>query len=341
MIKEIDNRIEWEGFLKECKEKTFLHSWNWGEFQKLMGSRIWRLGIYQDSSLLAIFSASIVRAKRGSFLLVEHGPIINPKAESQKPKILEEILEYLKELGKKEKVGFTRVCPIWERTEENEKAFKELGFRDAQIHIRPEVSWVLNIDKSEDELLRDMRKTTRYLIRQAGNNPDIEIIKSVNPFDVEIFNNIYQQTGERAHFVPFSLNYLKKEFESFLKNDQALLFLGKYKGEVVAGAMIIFWQDSAFYHQGASLRKYAKIPVSYLLQWEAIKEAKTRGLKEYSFWGIASNNKTNHPWKGLTLFKQGFGGERKEYVKTQDYIISSKYWLNYIVEKVRKKKRGF
>jgi hypothetical protein len=36
----------------------------------------------------------------------------------------------------------------------------------------------------------------------------------------------------------------------------------------------------------------------------------------------------------------GFGGEQKEYVKTQDLIISPKYWLNYIIEKARKIKRG-
>ncbi len=341
MIKEINSKAEWEGFLEECREKTFLHSWNWGEFQKAMGNRICRFGVYDSDSLLAVCSASLVKARRGIFLLVEHGPATKLKMKNEKLKILEEILEYLKKIGKAEKAGFIRVCPIWERTPDNEMIFENLGFRNAPIHIRPEVSWILRLNKTEDELLRGMRKTTRYLIRQASNNQDIKIIKSENPADVEIFNKVYQKTGERAHFVPFSLNYLKKEFQSFLKDDQALLFLGKYKEEVVAGAMIIFWQGSAFYHQGASLRKYAKIPVSYLLQWEAIKEAKARGLKAYSFWGIAGDDRPNHPWRGLTLFKRGFGGEREEYVKTQDYLMSSKYWLNYVVEKARKKKRGF
>ncbi|MBU1046089.1 peptidoglycan bridge formation glycyltransferase FemA/FemB family protein [Patescibacteria group bacterium] len=341
MIKKIDSQTEWEEFLEGCEEKTFLHSWNWGEFLKIMGDKIWRFGVYENDSLLAVCLVSLVRAKRGSFLLVEHGPIVKPKAKSQKPKVLGEILEYLKNLAKREGVGFVRVCPIWERTADNETTFKELGFRNAPIHVRPEVSWVLDIDKSEEDLLRDMRKTTRYLIRRAIQNSEIEIIKSKNVSDIEVFNKIYQQTEKRAHFVPFSLDYLKEEFQAFIKDEQALLFLGKYKNEPIAGAMIIFWQDSAFYHQGASLRKYAKIPVSYFLQWEAIKEAKVRGLKNYSFWGIAPNDNPNHPWRGLTLFKQGFGGERKEYVKTQDYLISSKYWLNYVVEKVRKKRRGF
>ena len=31
-IKEITNKSEWESFLLQCTEKTFLQSWNWGEF---------------------------------------------------------------------------------------------------------------------------------------------------------------------------------------------------------------------------------------------------------------------------------------------------------------------
>ena len=47
-----------------------------------------------------------------------------------------------------------------------------------------------------------------------------------------------------------------------------------------------------------------------------------------------------HPWYGLSLFKMGFGGRSKEYIKSQDFVISQKYWLNYIIEKLRKFKRG-
>ena len=64
-------------------------------------------------------------------------------------------------------------------------------------------------------------------------------------------------------------------------------------------------------------------------------------MRYYSFWGIAPEDELNHPWKGLTLFKKGFGGRAEEYVKTQDFIISKKYWFNYIIERLRKTKRGF
>jgi len=194
-----------------------------------------------------------------------------------------------------------------------------------------------------------MRKTTRYLIRQALKNKEIEILKSERIEDLEEFNKIYQETAKRHRFVPFSFDYLKNEFSAFKDDKQILILLGKYRGEIVSGGIFIFWQKIGFYHHGASLQKYPKIPTSYLMIWEAIREAKSRGCQKFNFWGIApvSSNiepRTSgfwkHPWAGLTLFKMGFGGERKEYVKTQDFPISNKYWFCYLIERIRRKKRG-
>jgi len=367
-IREINNKQIWEDFLLQCKDKTFLDSWNWGEFQKMTGSKIWRFGAYKDKELISIALVIKVEAKRGTFLFVPHGPVIKKSSDVGS---LEVLLGELREIARKENCSFIRISPIWQKSEENIKIFEDLGFRDAPIHMHPEITWELDISPSEEELLMNMRKTTRYLIRQGLKNKDIEVIQSQDIKDVEKFNKLYQETVVRHHFAPFSLNYLKNEFLAFNSDNQILIFLGRYKGEIISSAMIIFWQDIAFYHQGASSHKYSKIPVSYLLQWEAIKQAKKRNCKTYNFWGIApcfteakqGNSKSqapnskqipstkfqtnpkhqipkSHPWYGLTLFKMGFGGSKKEYVKTQDFVLSKKYWLNYIVEKIRKHKRG-
>ena len=120
-----------------------------------------------------------------------------------------------------------------------------------------------------------------------------------------------------------------------------MLFFGKYQGRIISSALIIFWQKIGFYHQAALLPQYHKIPAAYLLQWEAIKEAKKRGCILYDFWGyIDPKKQPKHPWAGPTLFQMGFGGYKKEYLKTQDFPLSKKYWLTFIFEKLRKIKRG-
>jgi lipid II:glycine glycyltransferase (peptidoglycan interpeptide bridge formation enzyme) len=220
--------------------------------------------------------------------------------------------------------------------------------------MHPEITWELGINIPEQELLANMRKTTRYLIRQAEKNPDIEIIQSQNIEDLKLFWPVYRETAKRHNFVVFSKRYLQDEFEIFSKDGQVSLFLGKYRGQVVSAAIFVFWQEMCFYHHSGSLSKYNKIPVSYLLQWRAISEAKRRGCKIYNFWGIDPVKKTikdldkkniletldkRHPWYGLSMFKIGFGGCIKEYIKTQDLVISPQYWVNYVIEFLRKRKR--
>jgi len=350
-ISEITEKSIWENFLLGCEEKTFLSSWNWGEFNKMMRSKIWRSGVYENNELISVALAVKTVAKRGTFLLVPHGLNIKSKIKNQKSKILETLLEELKKIAKEEKASFIRISPIWparrspgeggERRRRNEEIFKDLGFRLAPIHMHPEASWKLDLKPSEEELLMQMRKTTRYLIRQAQKNQDIKIYQSQNLKDLDVFNKLYQAVVGQQHFIPFSLEYLKNEFLAFQPDNQISLFFGKYKGEIVASAFILFWSNIGFYHHAALSPKYHKIPVAYLLQWEAIKEAKRRGCTLYDFWGYVNPEKElKHPWAGPTLFKMGFGGQPHFYLKTQDLPLSNKYWLTFLFEKIRKTKRG-
>lgn len=336
ILKEITDKNTWENFLASIKEKTFLQSWNWGEFQKLMGDKIWRFGIFENEELIAVSLVVKVVAKRGTFLFLPHGPMV----KNQEAKVLKFFLEELRKIA--ERASFIRISPISERNEENLKILKDLGFRKAPTHTHPEETWQLDISPSEEDLLMQMRKTTRYLVRQGLKNQEIEIFQSQKLEDVETFNNLHQEVVKRQRFTPFSLDYFKKEVSAFSPDNQISVFLGKYKDEIIASAIIVYWQGIGFYHHGASSLKYSKIPVSYLLQWEAIKEAKRRGCLLYNSWGVAPEGSSRkHPWAGLTLFKKGFGGYLKEYVKTQDLILSPKYWMNWGIEKIRYKKRGF
>lgn len=342
-IKEIINKDELEGFISKRTDKTFLQSWNWGEFNEKMGSKIWRFGAYSDGNLIAVVLVIKISARRGTFLFIPHGPVVmEGLTVKDKKEILDLILIQLSEIAKKEKASFIRVSPLFDRNEANENIFIDLGFRNAPMHSSAyEATWKLDIYPSEDELLRNMRKTTRYLIKKVLENSDISIKISTDLKDIEIYQKLNKEVSKRQHFIPFSPNFIKTEFETFARDGEIIFLFGNYKNEIVAGAMIIFWSGIAFYHQAASLGKFAKFSIPYLLQWEAIMEAKKRGCRIYDFWGFTDPEKfPKHPWSGPTLFKMGFGGYKKEYIQTQDFIISSRYWINYVIESIRKFKRG-
>src|SRR3989344_2560542 len=335
-IREITDKHIWEDFLQQCEEKTFFQSWNWGEFHEKMGRKIWRFGFYNQNELVGVALVVKVKARRGTFLAVEHGPT----AKNPQSQILQTLLDKLKEVAKEEDASFIRISPTWKKNEENEKVFRDLGFRPSPTYAAAESSWKLDITPREEEILAHMRKTTRYLIRQVMKNQNVEITRSEKKEDLEIFDILTREIGKRQQFVPFSRKYSESEFDAFSKDNAVSLFFGKYKGEVVAAALIVFWSGIGFYHQAASRGEYAKLSIPYLLQWEAIREAKKRGCVLYDFWGYVDPKKyPNHPWAGPTLFKMGFGGKAYEYVKTQDYPLSWKYWPIAIFELLRKKRR--
>lgn len=333
----IENESVWEKFLTEVQPHTFLQAWKWGLQYELSGSKIFRLGIFRQEELVGVALLIKIAARRGSFLLCPHGPLVKKgeKVETVLPKLVEKTTE----LAKQERCDFIRFCPLLEKTEAHTALYKKIGFRNAPIHMHPELSWMLDLTKPEEELLKEMRKTTRYLIKKTEKD-GVEIVMSTNPDDIELFWPVYQETVNRQHFTPFSKTYLRQEFELFSQDNQAAFFFGKYQGEVIAAAIIIFYGGSAFYHHSGSVHTFDKIQASYLLQWRVIQEAKQRGHQFYNFWGIAPEGRPKHPWAGLSLFKKGFGGFAEEYVHAQDKPLTSKYRVNYLIETARRLKRG-
>ena len=225
--------------------------------------------------------------------------------------------------------------------------------RDAPIHVHPERAWILDIRPTEEQLLGAMRKTTRYLIRKAIKD-GVRIRSTRDAHELRIFYDLYLKTVRRQRFTPFSYSYIEKELESFggVHGSEARIFFAEHQGEILATAIVVYTSWSGFYHHGAASLVRPKIPASYLLQWEALKEAKTRGCEYYNFWGLAHKNpstifdrcarlfRTLHPWEGITLFKTGFGGFEENYIHAQDFAVRPLYWVTYFIESVRRIKRG-
>lgn len=340
-IKTLDDKNTWEQFVSAASPRTFLHSWSWGEFHLRQKQEIFRFGVYDGSTLVAVALFIKVIARRGSFLLCPHGPVISVSHSggSLVSEIVKSLADFIAPFAKSRGCDFVRICPLLMDSLDNRAHFERAGFRDAPIHMHPELSWMLDISPSEEDVLFGMRKTTRNLIRRAEKE-GVVIEMSDRPEDVERFYSVYQETVDRQHFTPFSRSYLRTEFETFKERDGARWFFGVHEGKTIAAAMIVFDRQSGFYHHGASIQKFNKIPASYLLQWSAIREAKRRGCILYNFWGISPEDRPNHPWAGLSLFKKGFGGFPEAYVPAQDLPLTNKYWLNFVVEKVRKFRRG-
>lgn len=334
--REIVNKEEWDAFLAEVKPNTFLHTWQWKEVQELSGEQCTPLGFFENNQLVAIALVITVYAKRGVHYLIPHGPILKDQKYAQD--IIRELTTYNLQRTTNTKAVALRIAPLIEISDENQHIFSSLGFRPAPMHIHAERTWMLDIAKPEDILLREMRKTTRNAITKAQHEGvTVEIIN--DPKAVERFYPLYEQTKTRHDFISFQKSFLQSQAEIFGRDNAMFFAIATYQGRDVAAAMLIQSYNTVFYYHGASVK--ISVPAAQLLQWEAIQEAKRRGAIRYNFWGIAPDNNPHHPFAGITVFKKGFGGYEINYMHAQDLSLSWKYLMLWVIEMIRKKRRGF
>jgi len=330
------DKKEWEDFLAIRPEANFLQSWYWGEFHEKLNNDIQRTGFYENNKLIGVMLSVVEDAKRGRYLTVPGGPII----DWEKPDLIEAFVEEIKKIAKQQNCVFVRIRPQLQSSEFSKSLFKRHGFINAPMHLHAELTFQLDITKDEQLLFSQMRKTTRYEIKKAIKQ-GIKITKSKDPKDIKDFYNLQIETAKRQKFVPFSYKYLSEQFKVFAAEDKALLYSAYHENKLLACAFIIFYGKEAIYHYGASTEEGRGYPGAYLIQWEAIKEAKRRGMTRYNFWGVSPIDSPHHRFHGLSLFKRGFGGKDIEYLHAQDLIINyPKYLINYAVESIRKKIRN-
>lgn len=362
--KVIENKKEWDSFIQRRPFYTFMNSWDWGEFNRIMGSKIFRLGFYENERLAGVVLIIKVEARRGAHFFCPYGPVLDVNQGDNLSKyftVFKAITEELKRLAKKEKVCFIRTNPLIESSLENLARFKKMSFKFAPMHVHAEDNWLLALNKLEDDLLKDMRKTTRYLITRAEKE-GVKVEKNNSEEYILKFIEMHKKHSKRDggnKYTPFSKMYIENLFKVFPPDDINLMYAeykphpdpplpaisGTGKGEgnnnIEAMLVSIKYGKTTAYYLGASDIRHPKFSPAYLLQWEAIKKARNAGCETYNFWGVSPDDNPAHPLAGVSLFKKGFSGYGYKLLHVQDMPLSGKYWVNWGVESVRRVRRGY
>lgn len=334
-IKIIEDKKIWEEFVSRHPEANFLQSWSFGEFHKALGKKIHRIGFIKKGKLIGVMLGVVEDAKRGRYLTVPGGPIIDWQDNSS----VKAFIESVKNIAKEEGCVFVRVRPQLVSDDFSRKLFVRHGFINAPTHLHAELTTQIDLSKTEEEIMKNMRKATRYEIRK-GITQGIVVTSSNDPRSMKEFFDLQIQTSKRQGFVPFSYKFLYEQFKIFSEAGNAILYSAKFKNKLLAQAFIIFYGSEAVYHYGASTQEGRNYPGAYLIQWEAIKEAKRKGMGRYNFWGVSPEGQKNHRFYGISIFKRGFGGSDLGYLHAQDLVINRLgYKLNYLIEIARKKIR--
>jgi lipid II:glycine glycyltransferase (peptidoglycan interpeptide bridge formation enzyme) len=331
-IVEIKNQNLWNNFI--LKEKgDFLQSWQWAEFQQSLGRKVFLLAGIKDNgkefkpeSLLAeILLIKYPLPFGKSYLYSPHGPLISQSLNPlEVKKVLEDLFSQIKKIAQTEKAIFFRIDPLFFL---RDNQWTDLGFKKIKTETsavsQPILTWQLDISASEEEILSQMKPKTRYNIKLSSRK-GVKVYSSIEEEKFEIFWVLLQETAKRDRFSLHPKEHYKKLLEIF--KDKALLLFAEYEGEILASILVLFFGKKTAYLHGASSTQHRELMASYLIQWEAIREAKKRGCTKYDFGAISEE--PNHPWQGITRFKKGFGGQKIKWPGSYD-LIYQPIWYNF------------
>ena len=313
------------------EEPNFLQSKAWAKMNETVGHRVVEEKLDGKNTTVMI----IKNAKRGRYLEIPGGPNIYWHDE----KIVKGAKERIVEIAKSHRCVFVRVRPQLLDSPDNLKILSsQFGSKKSPMHLAAEHTVILDLTKSEEELLANMRRQTRYEVRRA-NKLGIKVEKLNSKEIFEEFHLVQSQTASRQHFIPPDQKTLMAEREAFGKN--ANIYVAKTSdGDPVAYGLVLQDENEAAYYEAASTELNRKLPGAYALQWFVIKDLKKQGVKKYNLWGIAPPNQPHHRYAGVTTFKTGFGGELVTFVPAHDIIVKKmKYAPDYLIETIRKKRR--
>ena len=337
-IKLIKDKKTWEQFVKKHPDANFLQSYNWGLFQKKLNKNFFALGIFVKNTQVGAALVIKENAKRGNYFTIAGGPLLDWQS-SRASQLFENLINYLKELAEKENCCFIRVRPQAVEGDGIKSIFTQAGLKPAPMHLTADLTLRLDLTLSNEQLLGQMRKNTRYEIRK-GLREGITTKIILDPDFMDQFYNHQLYLAKKHNFIPFGYEFLLCQFEAFAQDNQVAFVNSYHHKELLASAFVIFYQKEAVYHYGVSTERNEKMPGSYVAQWAVIQEAKKRGCKIYNLWGVSPKDKPNHRFAGVSLFKRGFGGTEIQHLPAHDLAVSPLYAFTKVFEFIRKKNRG-
>jgi len=305
-----------------------LQSTEWGEFRKKTGIKVIKI----DEAQMTIHRVPYTPWTVGYI----------PKSSLPTADMLSE----LKKVGIQEKCIFIQLEPNVITAEDLKLKIKNLGLQPAAHPLFTKYTFILDLEKSEEALLKTMHSKTRYNIKIALKH-GVKIVQDESDKAFETYLNLTEETTKRQGFYAHTQKYHRlmwKTLHYFTPQGKldtnkltAHLLLAKYKEQTLAAWILFVYKDTLYYPYGASSSLHREVMASNLMMWEAIKFGKKLGLKKFDMWGALNNNpEKNDPWYGFHRFKEGYNPKHVEFLGSFDLVINPTLYAIYkILDKIR------
>lgn len=317
---------QWQSLVKNAPYSGFMQSFFWADFKAKTGWQTYKIGISENNKLIG--GAIVYKfqfSKNKNFLYIPQGPILPYDQEKYFHTLISEI-DKVADLKGENLTTHLRIEP---RLNTVPEFFNK--FTKAPYNMEPRNTLMIDLHKSEQEILSQMKPKGRYNIKIAQKN-NIEITQRSDQKAIEDFLYLYHQTVKRDKFEAKNDQYFQVLIPHLFQTQTGALFFAEYKNEPLATALIIFHGAKVTYFFGASGSEHREKMAPYLLHFKIIREAKKHDYKWYDFLGIAPKNDPEHGWKGLSAFKQKFGGEIFDFIGAYDFVYNQKLYAQFLKE---------
>ncbi len=260
------------------------------------------------------------------------------------PMPTKQMTDWLTKVGKDEKCIFIQLEPNIENADGLKLAIRNLGFIPSSRPLFTKYTFVLDLTKSEEELLKNMHPKTRYNIRVAEKK-GVQIVEDNSGKAFEDYLKLTRETTTRQNFYAHGEKYHQLMWETLKATSEKIdenkltahLLKGTYNGKVLVTWILFVLGDTLYYPYGASSSENREVMASNLMMWEAIRFGKKLGLKKFDMWGsLGPNPDVKDPWFGFHRFKEGYGPNLTEFIGSYDLVINKKMYLVYkVLNKVR------
>jgi peptidoglycan pentaglycine glycine transferase (the first glycine) len=331
----VEQPRDWDALISQVGEAHLLQTWEWGLSKKRNGwipqALVWDSpnGQVKAAAMLLLRQVKLLPGINFNVLYCPKGPTLDWGDQE----LVSIVLQDLEAYARRQKAIFLKLdadvllgmgIPGTESEERNEigltveKLLKTRNWRFSQDQIQFRNSVFIDLRQDEETLLAAMKQKTRYNIRLSERKG--VTVRQAQLTDLPMLYRIYAATGVRDGFVVRHEAYYTELWEQFMQAGMANGLIAEFEDKPIAAVMVFHFAGIARYMFGMSLEANRELMPNYLLQWEAIKLAKSLGCHTYDFWGAPDNFDDQDPLWGVYRFKEGFNGTTVRHLGAWDFV---------------------
>jgi len=322
-LQRCSDKEQWDDYILENGGHP-LQLWGWGQVKTGHGWKAERVFAYDEDEIVGAAQILIRRLPTPfkSFAYIPRGPLVEDKYSG----------EFLNALASLVKRTHHSVALSVEPDEIDFDVPE--GWVRSVNKVLPAETILLDLNKSESDLLADMAKKTRQYIRKSAADVVIKQVK--NREGIDICLDLYAQTSKRAGFNTHDRQYYLDVFLQM--QDHSPIYLAYDGEEPVAFLWLAMSEKTVYELYGGMNERGQELRANYALKWHVMKKVKDWGLERYDFGGLVAG--------GVTTFKQGWSADTTLFAGTFDKPLSPLYsvWTKGLpfakkaIQKVRRRK---